>query len=252
METGDSPAPTEYSPAGLTPPSFFLQRIRELSAGIYPQKVIDQLRGDGYNPIILGYQHGPTPVYLSELKDVLSGIKREEPEAIKVAYEIIPARGIRMVKEIISLEEKSKKLPLEKAKEIQDRIKEFKEKLLDPADPASLIFWILENGFDVIPIESEEKEAKPRPSNFPREFTVGKLAEGIEREIYGLRIMAREKPDIIMVGWTHALKYDILLGRNGERSLYLLQNDPAWDEYLELFEDAYNLYRRQQTRSQKT
>ena len=233
----------DYSPYGLTAPKHFIERVRQLSEGIYPKNLVEQLNVGEYKPVIIGFEHNPEGTFLAPIKELFQANKDKSPHPIKVAYEIIPVKALDSVKNFLAMGEKVKKLDAKRANALQLQLKEIKEKLLKSSGPEHLALWLLENGFEVIPIESEALSLTP--SNHPsREDTVKALAMGIQREIYGLGLIARERPDVILAGWTHALKYDILLGRNGDQSFYVLPEDIDWEESLELFEEGYDLYKR--------
>ena len=231
-----------YSPYGLTVPRHFTERIGQMSEGIYPKNIVEQLNIEAYNPVIIGFEHNREGTFLAPIKELFEENKDKSPHPIKVALEIIPVQALDNVKNFLALTESFTALDPERTRKLQPQLKEIREKLLDPSGPEHLALWLLENGFDVIPIESET--LNPTANDHPtREDAVGALAEGIQREIYGLSLIARERPDVILVGWTHALKYDILLRCNGEQSFYFLPEDIYWEKQLELFEEGYDLYR---------
>jgi hypothetical protein len=246
------------------PTAQFFDGLRDLSVGLYPQERIETMRGDGYKPIIIGYEHGSEGNSVQAIEDLFTHFRESDPQRqIKVALEIVPPWALRNIKSIHATKQQLARLkeslePVDP--DLESKIKELEEKagVNDLATPDHRAMWLLENGFEVIPIEHEsvaewiaESGRLVRnldSSEVSSEQVVQQLALGIRREIHGIQVLAEQRPDIIAVGYTHAFKYGAFLDPESNRSFYFFNFDPKemdWQIYLQNFEKAYAHYRRE-------
>ncbi|QQG45559.1 MAG: hypothetical protein HYW89_01355 [Candidatus Sungiibacteriota bacterium] len=215
------------------PADCFEKELGPLFTQIYPQQPIGFLRDSGYDPIIIGYVHEDAKA-LNLVKKTLEKLKADQPQGT-AAVEILPVEGLDCImafhgaaKEFRERGTIEGKIPKE---EVIARLETFRDQLLQTWGAVTL--WLLENGFRVINIEHPNAlewvlKNKNNPRLVTKEFVGIPWSEfhqfytTIRRDIFGLSILRRERPEIIFVGLSHAIKYDLLLGRNGERSYYFL------------------------------
>jgi len=217
-------------------------RFDQLSAGIYPEEILKRLREERYDPIMVGYEHKDLS-NLPEIQRLFQRIRRENPgRTLKVALEIVPPSRLQDIRELLSDGE-------------VDARKTFRSKL---HHSGALALWLLAEGFEVIPIEHPDVKSWIRDDKALRlyEDWNGESAKAeahqesftaIRRDIQGLSLMDKERPDILSVGVMHGLKYDLLLGRSGERSFYLLEkplDETTWKTVLDIWERVHTDYRR--------
>lgn len=235
----------------LEPPAGFLAEFNALASKVYPQDTIAKLR-NGYNPVIVGYIHDGNS--FSKITAKFREIAASASRPLKVVLEIAPER-LGWIEEFLRDEKEYKergtvwgKKPTE---DMVSALRSYRPKL------RHLALWLLENGFEVVPIEHESvvdwiNSDRRRMSDSDEELWSGGLSElqpgytAIRRDIHGLGVIERERPDIISVGLYHALKYELLLGRDGTNSFYFVSGNFSWSTTLKMWKQVHALYLQEQ------
>ncbi|GEM_PF-3631300 len=236
-------------------PKQFQQRFVQLSEGIYPLNVVESIRQASYNPIIVGYDHPANQSDLPAVKKRFESIQlARSGTQVKVAHEIIPPIQLQWIKDFLRVEEEFKKTGSVNGEIPKQNPEQYRQQLLRN-HAEHLALWLLDNGFNVIPLEHPDVQEWIRQdsTHFPVEeenFSgatqpIGReFFTAIKRDIHSLEVMDRERPDVVSAGTAHAIKLDLLLGRSGNSSFYFLQNPINWENLLAEWEQAHNLYRR--------
>ncbi len=258
------PAKSLTLAAGVSQPTINVQnnpaireRFKKLSQDIYPQQLLTRMKQDVYDPVIIGYDHADLG-NVSNIKSAFEAIRQDNPgQRIKVAYEMIPAVQLRYLKDFVKDEREYNlsgtiggKTP---SSSTASNLRGYRAKIQQNGHHAEILaLWLLDNGFDLIPINSENAESWMREdehrvgyanlSHSSWSHLVRPALTAIRSDIYGLEVIERERPHIISVGSAHALKYDILLERNGSRSFYFFLDYFSWDKLLNLWEEAHSLF----------
>jgi len=233
-------------------------RFESITEGIYPRQLLNRMKEDGYNPIIIGYDHENLS-NLPKIKKIYEAIRQVNPrQTIKVAYEIIPPIQLEYIKiflrdecEYYQLGTIGGEIP---SGQTEINLKSYRDKIQANGYHAEILaLWLLDNGCDVISIEHENvKDWISDDSIYgDEEETFGHVRQSlrrpaltaIRRDIHGIKVIDRERADIILVGSAHALKYDLLLDRDGYRSFYSFLDTFSWEKLLNLWETAHSLYR---------
>ncbi|MBI2601062.1 hypothetical protein HYW42_03850 [Candidatus Daviesbacteria bacterium] len=248
----------EYYPEGLAKrdefPEHLRSRFNQLAKGIYPENIINPLKSAAYQPTIVGYKHGRDKTSLPPIKKRLELLKQANPgKTLKVAFEIIPPEQLQYIMHYLADMEYRKSGGVQNRK-ITMSPEEYRSKLMSH-HAENLALWMLENGFNVIPIESKQvktwiQEARalyPVEEDFwgEREPVEREAFSAIKRDQYGLGVIAAERPDVIAVGFSHALKYDLLLQRDGERSFYIMKDVINWEQDIQLWERVHRTFKAQ-------
>lgn len=231
--------------------------------GIYPKDVIERLRGDAYDPVIIGYDHFSeiTTAVLYEFQRRAAG----STKPLKVALELDPEQ-LQWIRDFLCAEAEflqhgSIKGERPSATQVTN-LTTYRIRQLYKTQSQHIGLWLLENGFDVVSIEHADMlrwvEADKSDPVFgePNELdgwgntfftSLSRMAyTAIRRDIHGLRVIDEHRPDIISVGSAHAIKYDMLLRRDGRNSLYFLLQDTDWRALMQTWKQMHDLYRRRQ------
>lgn len=235
------------------PPSDFTGEIADLFSKIYGSKT-SKLQ-NGYNPVIIGYDHnGAGALHRNiELLRANNG---------KAAIEVLPPAAFDWIRDFLKDEQEYKERGTIYGKKPDDSIvrqlKSYRSQLVQNHGQG-LLLWMLENNFAAISLEHsrvmdwiQEDERNSRLAT--KSSSVGipwhrlrPFYTAIRRDLHGLQVLVEEKPDVICTGAYHALKYDFLLGRSGEKSFYLLterfvRQQMSWGLLVEMWRAAHNLY----------
>lgn len=240
-------------------PTDFRQRFRKLSKGIYPQEPIQKMLSDTYNPLIIGYSHANTSE-LEAIQRKLEQLKQQNSkESFRVLQEIDPQQ-LEWIRQFLQAENEYKEkgtvngIPC-RVDELQ-RMQDYRRRL-QSNNAESLSLWYLENGIDVKPIEHPDvkkwiEEDRSKEVSLDEEdfgFELGQnlrpIYTAIRRDIHGLQMIDQERPDVISVGAMHALKYDMLMNRDGKNSFYYLDGPFDWEIILKHWENMHKQYARQ-------
>ena len=226
-------------------PLRFQEQFHTLAEGIYPQESIKRMRQGGYNPTVLGYDHPHDQSDLPAIKRRLTELKAGDPERkLKVAHEIIPPIQLQYIKDFLTVSEEYKTKGTMRGK-IPDHVPEDPEAYrakLRKNHAEHLALWMLEQGFEVVPLESPDVQNWISEDNRVAFGDTRQAITAIKRDAYGLEVMDRERPDIITSGNAHALKYDLLLERDGSNSHYFLERIGNWNDILNLWQKAHQLH----------
>jgi hypothetical protein len=236
------------------------QRFEKLVQGIYPEATLQRLIQDTYNPYMIGYDHIlPADQIIAELKNVL---RQFSNRTVKVALEIRPQQ-IEWIKEFLVDEKEFNDKGTIRGLKLDGTtlgdLKSYRGKLARN-QAESLALWLLETGVEVVPLENadvddaikeDEKYVQGKrdfDNLFEDDYRENRIQRvtfsAIHRDTYGLGVLNKERPDIILCGNFHALKYDLLLQRNGKKSGYLGFGDSLhWDRIIDNWADAHRLYR---------
>lgn len=244
-------------------PVDFRQRFQRLSAVIYPQEPIERMGTDGYNPVVIGYAHTGRTEEIEAIKRRLAELKKQNPQ-LKVIQEIDPQQ-LQWIREFLEAEAECKVSGTVGGKptrpdELQ-RMQDYRRRL-QTNNAEHLSLWYLDNGIDVKSIEHPEvkkwiQEDRARGADwgdeeesfgFTRAPDLQPFYTAVRRDIHGIKQINQERPDVISVGSIHALKYDMLLNRNGQRSFYYLDRPFEWETILRHWENIHAQYAQNQTR----
>lgn len=237
-------------------PSDFRQRFQRIE-GVYPQEPIQRMRADGYNPIILGYSH-TTLAELEAIKIKLEQLKLQDPQRTFKALQEIDPQQLKWIREFLAAEAECKEKGTVGGKparpdELQ-RMQDYRRRL-QSNNAEYLSLWYLDNGVDVKSIEHPDVKRWIQADRtrgiwgegeesfgFSRREDLQPFYTAVRRDGHGLLIMDKERPDIVSVGAMHALKYDMLLQRSGQRSLYYLNKPFEWDSIMRHWEEIHARY----------
>ncbi len=240
-------------------PSGFGQRFRQFSEGIYPQGAIQRIHTDGYNPTIFGYSHANVAEEVAAITRRIGEMKQASNRPLVALQEIDPQQ-LQWIKDFLGAEAEFNtsgtiggKTPRPDEKQ---RLEAYRGKLRSN-NAEHLSLWYLDNGIDVKSIEHpdvkkwiQEDRAKGIFGGDEEETFGGYGREDIQpfytairRDIHGIEAIEQVRPDIISVGAMHALKYDMLLDRNGENSYYYINRPLEWGTILKHWEDTHARYK---------
>ncbi|MDD5634434.1 MAG: hypothetical protein PHW46_04060, partial [Candidatus Omnitrophica bacterium] len=230
---------------------------------IYPKDLLTKMRQDGYDPIIVGYDHDL--INIVNIKAAFKAIREANPgQAISVAYEIIPAIQLQHLKDFVEAEREYAKSGTIRGKKADAntpaKLAAYRNAIKCNKHHAEILaLWLLDEGFDLIPINSQDvqgwisEDRDKITSEMGNDYFFDDLVPdslrpaltAIRSDIYGIEVIERERPHIIAVGSAHAFKFDLLLERDGARSFYFfVGNSFLWDELLDLWRTAHSLYSR--------
>lgn len=236
-------------------PTDFRQRFQDSVANSYPTEAIKKLRDSGYDPLIIGYSHASRPeleairAKLTELKNA-GGIK-------KALHEIDPQQ-LQHIKDFLAAEAEFKAKGIIRGMQARpdeaQRMQEYRRRLQN-IHSENLSLWYLDHGVEVHSIEHPEvkrwiDEDKAKGFFGDEEETFGSARRedlqpfytAIRRDIYGLQAIELERPDIVTVGSMHALKYDMLLNRSGQRTFYYQDRPFDWATIMKLWESMHRKF----------
>jgi len=256
---GDTPMSFKPHTEGLNrfgPPANLFSEFESLASGIYPQDMITKLRADRYNPVVIGYTHDGDNFYQTTAKFTETVISASTP--LRVALEIVP-KQLGWIEEFLEDEKEYKAFGTVQGKiptaHTVSGLRSYRPKL-GRSHSQRLALWLLENGFKIVSIEHEQvmewiSADREKMSDSDEEWWSSRLSAAqpgytaIRRDIYGLEVMDRERPDIVAVGFYHALKYDLLLRRDGKNSFYFITGGFSWPSLLAMWKEVHELYSRQ-------
>jgi hypothetical protein len=240
-------------------PMEFRDRFHRVSEGIYPQESIQQMRADGYNPAIIGYAHTGRPEEIEAIKKKFGELKQQNP-TLKVLQEIDPQQ-LQWIREFLEAETEYKASGTVGGKSVRsdemERMQNYRRSL-QSNNAEHLSLWYLDNGINVTSIEHPDVKKWIQADRVQgiwgeEEETFGSsrgpdlqpFYTAVRRDIHGLQVTNQERPDVIAVGSMHALKYDMLLEREGQRSFYYLDRPFEWETILRHWENMHGQYAKQ-------
>ena len=256
ISPGDFQAHAEYFRTGesknLIVSIDFRTRIGQVFQDIYPQETINRLLAGGFNPYIIGYAHPEDQADLPAIQKRLSALQQNSPRPLKIAYEIPPAQ-LQYIRDFLDDEKESNRTGSTRGVIPKTpSFEEYRQRLVRNL-AGQLALWLLENGFDLVPIEHKDvqnwiehdKRLFPVEEDFfgEREPVEREFYTSIRRDVNGLAVLEKERPDVICVGTLHALKYDLLLKRNGSRSYYFLEKPLDLEAIFRSEQAVHNRYR---------
>jgi hypothetical protein len=226
----------------ITPqPADFRSSLQDGAGDTYPKDVIEHMQADGYNPVMIGYTHGSSQE-VERIQSKLSELQDDGDKPLSVLLEITPQQ-LGWIKDFLGMEQSLKATGMihgnQPRPDEAQRMTAYRQQLRRNHGEA-LAVWCLDAGMDVEAIEhpdvqgwinqdrlyyAEEDEWSWLPSRAPREFTTA-----IRRDINGLKRMDEVRPDVVLVGYIHALKYDALMDRDGQNTYYYLSMSIPWQE----------------------
>ncbi len=227
--------------------------------------VVKRLRDQRYaHPLILGYSHDDESTEANHLHAILRQIRLQfENSAPKVALEIGPPSRLVTLKSWFRRDQEWRTTGTIDGKKIGWKLKwELKrtKKWVMKAQDLALAWELLSLGFEVISIENElapawERENRDHFRRLKKWVSMGNewgeiynpefdSLGAVRRDISSLAVMDSQRPDLIVVGASHAMKFDLLLERAGKRTLYLPSSNYAtWDDWLKYEQTGHDLYR---------
>lgn len=245
--------PHNFPSSLITPPSDFRERALGSLAGNYSEEAIQRIIEDGYDPTIIGYAHMPGLVLLEGLlvTDELRELKAKNEE-LRVLQEVEP-RQIGWLKDFLADEAEYEAKGTVKGGKVPDE--ELVENLLayrvkqQQSLGNFLTLWALENGIDVRSIEHPDvNKWIERDTSAYEEDEMAWLSAvrparevrtAVRRDKYGLEQIDAQRPDVILVGVYHAIKYDMLLDRDGQTTKLFLVTPVRWEEILQEWRRAH-------------
>lgn len=243
------------------PPPSLLSECQMLFSKIYPQDIIKRLHESDYDPVIIGYIHSHSlfPGITGTFERLATASSRQ----LTVTMEVAP-RQPEWFRDFLRDEKEYREHGTIHGKESpEDQVKNLEayRPKLQRVQSERLCLWLLENRFNVESIEHQDvevwisaDEARWRIdednlwANDPclgRWTTIRSGYTAIRRDIHGLHAIDNLRPDIISVGLYHALKYEILLGRNGRNSFYFMSGGFDWQALMSMWMEVHRLYLRE-------
>lgn len=220
----------------------------------YPAEVIDRVRKDGTDPLIIGYEHSETVTPLV-LKTVGSLYSTSGDALRTVAHEIAP-EGLGWIVDYLADKKEFDERSTVKNGEVTTpeyatALHEYRRVLLR-SQSSTLALKMLENGLQVKPLEHHDIH------RWIREDEARNLVEGdgflgsrwselrpaytaIRRDAHALAVIDAIRPDLITCGFYHALKLDLLLDRDGTRTFLIAFDAPPLDSIMEMWEEVHKL-----------
>lgn len=224
-----------------------------ITAGLYYDNGFARMKRDGYNPVIIGNSHN---FYWNFPKLITSAFGGNLPERLKVGVEMAPQQlgwyrdYLRDVKEYKNNGTIQGEIP---AKELVEKLQSYRHSLsgsnngyLDCIDVGMDILplehpdfqkWIIHDRANPL-VEDGEEWSGMGWGNIQPAFTT------ISREIYSHNVIERERPDVIIVGYYHALKFDLLMGRDGSRTWIYSMQRFRWPATMQMWYEVHELYRK--------
>lgn len=237
----------DVAPPGLR------EEFHRITDGLYPAEIIERMRKDGYDPFIIGNSHDFRWDFPGLVKIALGS---DPPEGLKIALELMPKQlgwlsdFLRDAKEY---REKGTIRGEAPSEETVGHLKAYPRKLSNTELGA---IQCLEAGMEVLAIEHDDSRAWIDEDHRTPLVEESAWAEGpewddlqpgytsIRRDRHCLEVIERERPAVILVGTYHALKYDLLLGRDGTRCHVYSTQRFRWDLTLRMWREAHELYRK--------
>lgn len=227
------------------------------TADIYSTETIERIKVAGINPVLIGYDHGG-PDKLHRIIEIINQVKEKNPDKkLKVLQEVFPQQ-VGWIRDFLQLEREFKEHGTIHGTAARPdeatRMQAYREKLTRNKYGEALTLWYLENDIEVLSIEStdvkdwiREDEVKLHVGDEANEWlahspVTREFFTAVRRDAYGLEQIEREKPDIVATGFLHSAKYDVLLGRDGTQSHYLLNHSFDGPELLQRWKEAHQLY----------
>jgi len=212
---------------------------------------MEALLQDGYNPYVIGYDHPKSLNELPSVKREIEEIRRNHQGVLKVGLEIDYAQ-VGHIKDFLPLEKEYNETGKINGEVPGKKPEEYRRKLT-ANHSENLALWLLENDIDVITLESPDVRSwinQDKGLYLVEEDFFGENEPierqgltAIRRDIHGLGIINTQRPDVISAGTAHALKYDLLLRRNGERSFYFLESPLDWQRTLNMWQEVHARYK---------
>lgn len=246
------------------PPPDFIGKILPIFSQIYPFNLVRTLQNDGYNPTIIGYTHAEGLFTAGAILKLLKELDLDP--SVKIALELLPPQQIDWITEFLKDEREYKEQKTIRGKkpspELVKKLKDYRNKVYESCSSILALCWLCSDYGQLMSIEHPDavkwiKEDGDRfrsdegmewlsPPLYSRPFYTA-----IKRDLHGLGLIATEKPDIICVGFYHALKYDLLLDRGGEKSYYILDHGTReinWQLPLREWFSAHKLFLQNQSK----
>ncbi len=220
---------------------------------------------EGYNPVIVGYDHA-SPRAVVHITKLLADFKKVNPQC-RIAMEILPPETYEWITDFLRDEKEYNthgtihgKKP---AEGLLASLLAYRSTLAKKHG-AALLLWLLENKFSVTSIEHPSVLSWISKDEHDHRFAEGKADRrfgalwhqlrpfytAIRRDIHGLGVLEKEQPDIICVGIYHAMKYDLLLKRDGKRSYYYVSEEFVkkqleWKLLLKMWKTSHEVYKKE-------
>lgn len=237
------------SPIAEGPPSDFQVRARGVIEGQYPNDVIQRIIRNGYDPTIIGYSHAE-PWELNSIIAKITELKTILGHSPMLLQEIDPQQ-LQWIREFLADEaEYSASGTIRGGQAVQphqlEGLTKYRAKLKKVHGEAFSL-WCLENGISIESIEhpdvqqwiNQDKGLYEEDSSWlplsPREFY-----SAIKRDRHGLELIEQKRPDIISAGYIHALKYDVLLSRDGQNTHLYMSFPIPWEEIIYHWQSSHN------------
>jgi len=236
-------------------PKFSLKFI-EIIGNIFEKIYGDLMRElpEDYNPIIIGYDHDG----INALNYNINLVKQYPHATIALETNPMAPKWIsyllRDEKEFKAKGTMEGEIP---SPQRMEELQKYRTEV-ERDHGQGLLLWLMENNRNVVSIEHDDvtkwiKEDKNDDNLRKRSESMGmswnRLSAwytAIRRDLYGLKVLLASKPDIICTGFYHAIKYDLILNRNGERSFYLLDqisfSSLRHSDFGKIWKIAHNLY----------
>ncbi|WKZ28552.1 MAG: hypothetical protein QY323_03350 [Patescibacteria group bacterium] len=238
---------------GDAAPAHLEEEFSRITEGIYPPAV-ERMKREGYDPLIIGNSHDVPWDFPKVIAESFGGVLPER--RLRIGAEMMPQQlewlsdFLRCAKEYAA----NKTIRGEKpSDELVDDLRSYQRSL---SGSHKGMLHCIDAGMEILPLEHPDFQAwvmQDRASPLVEESQWAESLEwndlqpaytSIRRERHSLDVLDRERPDVVIVGTYHALKYDLLLGRNGARC-HLYSIEPLrWDQTLRMWREAHDLYRK--------
>lgn len=247
-----------FEDLGDAAPARLEEEFLRITEGIYPT-VVEIMKRESYDPLIIGSSHDFAWDFPKLVKISLGEVS---PAELKVGLEVLPQQlgwlkdYLRDAKEYCEKGTIQGEVP---STETIGHLTAYPRKL---SNTERGTIQCLEAGMDVVATEHDHSRAWINEDHLnllvEKEESVwaGGMAwhelqpgySSIRREIHSLGVLEHERPDVIIVGMYHALKYDLLLGRDGA-SCHIYSTQPLrWNPTLRMWREVHNLHRRKASR----
>lgn len=254
-------APKFFIDNGVPTPAWVEADFPLITEGVYPAEAIGRMKKDGYDPYIIGNSHDIAWDFSGLVMHALGEDTPDALKTLKIGLEIMPEQ-LEWLQDFLHCAHEYKmsgtirgEIPDDKT---ADHLLAY-ESHLSVTERGTI--HCLAAGARVIATEHDEFQAWMEDDRADSLAGENSLADAqpwdgiqdgftsIRREIHSLGVIERERPDVIIVGTLHALKYDLLLGRDGKRSRIFSIQPLIWTETMRMWQEAHILHRKQALRA---
>lgn len=219
----------------------------------YPAEVLERLKGPSYTPWFIRFLHHGG--FLTQVKQACAERTTSLSARPKIALEI-SNQALGWLKAFLEAEKEYREQGTIGGKtpkpEQLTRLKEYRQTF---SDHTHLAEWCLYEGWEVVCLEHDDASdwsrryqegivTKIPPEEVGRASMLVSFITAIRRDRHFLEVIDRERPDIVITGFYHALKLDALLERDGRTTCFYYSGVFRWSSTIQCWRESFDMLTR--------